>query len=71
MIHSVENPSLSVYLIEDETNRSLIMIPTEVESLQTQLTNGELDVGEFFAVLLSTYEFDSSKESFNPPVILL
>ena len=47
------------------------MIPAEVESLQTQLTNGELNVEEFFAILLSTYEFDSSKEIFNPSVILL
>ena len=38
------------------------MIPTEVESLQDQLTEGSLEVEEFFAILLSTYEFDDSKE---------
>ena len=37
------------------------MIPSEVESLQDQLTEGSLEVGEFFAILLSTYEFDDSK----------
>ena len=38
------------------------MIPSEVESLQDQLTEGSLEVEEFFAILLSTYEFDASKE---------
>ena len=42
------------------------MIPTEVENLQTQLTDGDLHVEEFFAILLSTYELDASKEIFNP-----
>jgi len=37
------------------------MIPTEVESLQAQLTDGSLQVEEFFAILLSTYELDISK----------
>ena len=39
-----------------------VMIPSEVESLQDQLTEGSLEVEEFFAILLSTYEFDASKE---------
>ena len=38
------------------------MIASEVESLQDQLTVGSLEVEEFFAILLSTYEFDASKE---------
>ena len=42
------------------------MIPTEVESLQAQLTDGSLQVEEFFAILLTTYELDISKEKFNP-----
>ena len=40
----------------------IIMIPSEVESLQNQLTEGSLGVEEFFAIILSTYEFDDSKE---------
>ena len=38
------------------------MIPSEVESLQNQLTEGSLEGEEFFAILMSTYEFDDSKE---------
>ena len=37
------------------------MIPSEVERLQNQLTEGSLKVEEFFAILLSTFEFDASK----------
>ena len=48
------------------------MIPSEGESLQDQLTEGSLEVEEFFAILLSTYEFDASKEwnIFNPSLHL-
>ena len=42
------------------------MIPSEVESLQAQLTEGGLQVEELFAILLSTYELETSKEIFNP-----
>ena len=41
------------------------MIPSEVESLQDQLTQGSLEVEEFFAVILSNYEFDDSKEIYS------
>ena len=40
------------------------MIPTEVESLQNQLTELQLDVEEFFAILLSMYDLDLCKECF-------
>ena len=47
------------------------MIPSEVESLQAQLTEGGLQVEEFFAILLSTYELETSKEIFNPSYLML
>jgi len=34
------------------------MIPLEVENLQSQLSGGEIEVDEFFAILLSSYELD-------------
>ena len=40
------------------------MIPTEVESLQSQLTDSQLEVEEFFVILLSTYDLDLCKECF-------
>ena len=46
------------------------MIPREVESLQDQLTQGSLQAEEFFAIVLSTYEFDTSKEIYSTlPII--
>jgi len=38
------------------------MLPVEVERLQTQLTRGELKTEEFFGLVVSMFEFDSSKE---------
>ena len=34
------------------------MIPLEVENLQSQLSGGEIEVDDFFAILLSSYELD-------------
>ena len=36
--------------------------PAEVERLQTQLTRGELESGEFFGLILSMYELETGKQ---------
>ena len=38
------------------------MLPVEVESLQTQLTRGELQAEEFFGLLVAMFEFEDAKE---------
>ena len=43
---------------------SRIMIPAEVENLQSQLVGGQLAVEEFFAIIMQSYDLDLCKESF-------
>jgi deoxyribodipyrimidine photolyase len=38
------------------------MIPVEVERLQTQLTRGELEVEEFFGLIVAMFEFADAKQ---------
>ena len=38
------------------------MIPLEVERMQTQLTKGELQAGEFFGLIVAMFEFEDGKQ---------